>query len=111
MQGRPGLATTATPFPRRKGTKASCRCTERHLSPGLWGFNSDEATGGDQDGVHRVMLLHIDGEEVSTTDGGKANLHEANAVGELLERIAPQCVEQRLSVLVTTPLRHTQILI
>ena len=71
--------------------------------PVFGGFNSDVASGGAKADVHRVMLLHVDGDEVSTTDGGKANLPEAVAVGELLERIAPQCVKQGFSVLVTTP--------
>ena len=67
------------------------------------GLNSDSVSGGAKADVHRVTLIHVDGEEVSDRNGGKANLKEAEVVCNLVERISAQCVKQGFSVLVTTP--------
>ena len=79
--------------------------------PYYGGFNSDEATGGAARDVHRVTLIHVDGEDVSTGDGGKANLHEAEVVYELVERISAQCVKQRVLCSGHHSLRHAACLI
>ena len=89
-------------FPAEKVRGRPPHVADDPSDPHCGGFNADSASGGEGD-VHRGTLIHVDGEEASTRDGGKANLKEAKVVGDLLERIAPQCVSQGFSVVVTTP--------
>ena len=71
--------------------------------PEYGGLNSDKATGGKPGDVHRITVIHVDADEVSTPSGGRANLREAEVVVELLRRIAPTCRRQRLSIQVSAP--------
>ena len=90
-------------FPAEPVRKRPADTPDSPDDPKYGGLNSDAATGGGKGDVHRVTLIHVDGEEVSTGDGGKANLKEAAVVCDLVARISEQCVAQRFSVLVTTP--------
>ena len=104
---RPPLAGfPATPIPTRPDLIA-----DDEDCPEWGGLNSDKATGAKAGDVHRITLIHVNADEVSTASGGRANLKEAEVVVELVRRIAPACMEQGYSVQVSTPYRvHTGLL-